>query len=390
MLNIALFGPPGAGKGTQSKKLVEKYNLTYISTGDILRQEIAEGTQLGLKAKSIIDQGGLVSDEIIVQIIERRILMDSETNGILFDGFPRTTVQAYILEGLLQNLNTSLSCMLSLEVPKEELMRRMLERSKISGRSDDTNEVIQRRLEEYENKTVPVIDFYREKRKYFPINGVGNMDEIFGRLTNTIDVTLEKQWMNVVLSGPPGAGKGTQGKYLANKYNLFYISTGSLLRREVRNKTEIGKFVEPFMELGEIVPDEIAIKLIEQEIKMHPNVNGFIFKGFPRTIVQAYILDGLLKRMVGSPVSHAIELELPTLESIKRLDTRGRTDRGRSYDVTAELIVNRLEEYEEKTAKVTEFYERQNILTKVSGKGGETEVSERLSHAVEKALRLVR
>jgi len=117
MLNIALFGPPGAGKGTQSKKLLEKCNLTYISTGDLLRVEIEEGSDLGKKAKDIINKGGLVSDEMIVQLIEKRITMNTNTRGILFDGFPRTVVQAYILDGLLLKLNTSLHMMLSLDVP---------------------------------------------------------------------------------------------------------------------------------------------------------------------------------------------------------------------------------------------------------------------------------
>ena len=121
MLNIALFGPPGAGKGTQSQWLVKKYNLTYISTGEILREEIAAGTKLGILAKDIIEKGGLVSDEIIVQIIESKIQKNPNANGFLFDGFPRTTVQCYILEGLLIKLNTSLTCMLSLEVPEDEV-----------------------------------------------------------------------------------------------------------------------------------------------------------------------------------------------------------------------------------------------------------------------------
>jgi len=220
MLNIALFGPPGAGKGTQSKMLLEKYNLTYISTGDMLRQEISEGTKLGLQAKSVIERGGLVSDEIIVQLIEKRIVENTNSNGILFDGFPRTTVQAYILDGLMLRLKTSLTCMVSLEVPEDELVRRMMERSKISGRSDDTEEVIQFRLKEYENKTKPAI------------SGTGEIQDIFSSITNVIQQTLRKTWINVVLYGPPGAGKGTQALKLAEKYNLVYISTGKMLRRE--------------------------------------------------------------------------------------------------------------------------------------------------------------
>ena len=163
MLNIALFGPPGAGKGTQSKKLTEKYRLAYISTGDILRNEISNNTKLGKQAKNIIERGELVSDEIIVQIIEGFIQANTEARGVLFDGFPRTYVQAYILEGMLQRLNSKLSCMISLEVPKDELRRRMLERAKTSGRADDTAKVIENRLKEYDEKTAPVAKYYKER-----------------------------------------------------------------------------------------------------------------------------------------------------------------------------------------------------------------------------------
>ena len=187
MKNLILFGPPGAGKGTQSKSLLEKYNLTYIATGDILRQEILEGTPLGMEAKDIIDKGGLASDEIIVQILENRIMANPDSNGILFDGFPRTVVQAYILEGLLLKMNTSLMCMLSLEVPEKELVHRMLERGKVSGRADDKEDVIKFRLQEYKNKTLPVAAFYSEKKKFFPINGVGKVEDVLKRLTKAVE-----------------------------------------------------------------------------------------------------------------------------------------------------------------------------------------------------------
>ncbi|HHN47824.1 MAG TPA: adenylate kinase [Bacteroidales bacterium] len=389
MLNIALFGPPGAGKGTQSKLLVEKYNLTYISTGDILRKEIAEKTPLGMQAKSIIEKGGLVSDEIIVQIIENRISKNPFSNGILFDGFPRTVVQAYILEGLLLKLGTSLTCMLSLEVPCDQLMQRMLKRAKVEGRSDDTREVIENRFREYDNKTIPVAEFYKEKQKYFPIDGVGSVDDVLQRLTQVIDETLQKVWFNLVISGPPGAGKGTQAKYLAEKYNLYYISTGSMLRKEIQANTLFGKRARPFLEKGEIVPDDIAIPLIEREIKDHQDVNGFIFKGFPRTIVQAYILDGLLRRL-NSTVSYSIDIQVPTLELIKRLSARSKTEMARSYDKTTELIVNRLEEHENKTVPVSEFYKKQGKHAVVDGMGSEEDVFGRLTEVVDYAFRSIR
>lgn len=385
MLNIALFGPPGAGKGTQSKMLIEKYNLTYISTGDMLRQEIAEGSKLGMQAKSVIEMGGLVSDEIIVQLIEKRIVDNTNTNGILFDGFPRTTVQAYILDGLMLRLKSSLTCMLSLEVPREELVSRMMERAKTSGRSDDTEDVIQFRLKEYDDKTKPVADFYKAKGKYQAIKGTGNVTDIFNSLNEVIKQTLRKTWINVVLYGPPGSGKGTQALKLAEKYNLVYISTGKMLRYEVAAGTEIGKMVSPYMEKGEIVPDEIAITLIERRIQEHPDAKGFIFKGFPKTIVQAYILDGLLLKLNQS-VSIAIGMEISTLECFKRLSNRGKTDNKRPYDASMELIINRLDEFISRTKPVGDYYEKQRKFVSVNGHGSEDEIFERLADTMDKAL----
>ncbi len=389
MLNIALFGPPGAGKGTQSKKLIEKYNLTYISTGDILRQEIAEGSELGLQAKSIIEKGGLASDEIIVQIIEKKINMQEGTRGILFDGFPRTLVQAYILEGLLQKMNTSLSCMLSLEVPEDDLVTRLVERGKTSGRADDNMEVIKYRLQEYHDKTAVVANFYKEKQKFYPIDGVGNVDEVFDRLSSSINEVMKDKLFNIVLSGPPGVGKGTQGRLLANNYNLYYISTGELLRSEVENNTEIGQIAKPYLDRGEIVPDDIAIKLIEREIHENPNARGFIFKGFPRTLVQAYILDGLLQR-INSQVSIVIDLEAPTLELIKRLDARAKTGDARLYDKSTQLIIRRLEEFDKRTKLTLDYYSKQDKVIYLDGNKDREGIERELNEIISKSLEVVR
>lgn len=388
MLNIALFGPPGAGKGTQSKKLLEKYNLTYISTGDMLRSEIAEESELGLKAKNIIASGGLVNDELVVAMIEKKVQSNENTRGILFDGFPRTVVQAYILDGLLLKLNTSLDMMISLDVPDKELIDRLVLRAETSNRSDDTLDVIKVRLQEYENKTKPVANYYQDQNKYHKINGVGSLDDIFDNIVKHVEKNKSKEYTNIVLLGKPGVGKGTQGELLAKKHNLVYISTGKLLRKEIANDTEIGKIVEPYMQKGEIVPDEIPIKLIADQIKENTNANGFIFKGFPRTVIQAYILDGLLQR-VNMKVSNMIELKLNTLNAIKRLSKRGKNkDTARPYDVSTELIVNRLEQYSEKTEPVVTYYQKQKKYSKVNADGTEEEVFNKLSDEVEKTLRL--
>lgn len=390
MLNIALFGPPGAGKGTQSRLLVDKYNLAYISTGDILRKEIQENSEIGQQVKEIIKRGGLVSDEIIVQIIEKELRTNTEkVNGFLFDGFPRTTVQAYILEGLLLKMNTELHCMLSLDVPRENLIDRMTKRAEKENRPDDTEEVIKYRLEEYENKTKPVIKFYQEKGNFKPIQGVGSLEEVHNQLVSHIDKVLQKIWFNVVLLGPPGSGKGTQGNRLAEQFNLTYISTGSLLRKEIVKGTDMGKSAESYISKGDIVPDEIAIKIIEREIQKHPESRGFIFKGFPRTIVQAYILDGLLRKR-SSSLSLVIDLNVPTLESFRRLADRGKSGQGRVYDIDTETIIRRLENYEKRSEKVYGYYDKKHNIVKVDGIGNEEDVYKRLCNTIEKALKKAR
>ena len=389
MLNIALFGAPGAGKGTQSELLMKKHNLVYISTGDILRQEIREGTDLGHAAKSIIERGGLVPDEIIVQIIEKKILSNPDAPGFLFDGFPRTFVQAYILEGLLLKMHTSLTCLLFLDVPPEESLKRLLNRAKSSGRSDDTEDVIRNRLREYQQKTAPVAQYYKDQGLFFAVEGVGPVEEINGKLNRIIEEELRKVLFNVVLLGYPGAGRGTQARTLARKYNLVYLSTGEMLKEEIEKGSRVGQTVESICAKGDLVPDEIVIRLIEKHIRKNPEANGFIFKGFPRTLVQAYILDGLLRK-IHSSVSFTLDIQCPTLELIKRLDSRGKTDRRMSYDLETSTIVHRLEQHEKICLPVVDYYRRQGILTVIDGEGSPEEVWERIEQSAENAWRRAR
>ncbi len=187
MLNLVLFGPPGAGKGTQSENLINKYGLIHLSTGDILRSEISRGTELGRKAKEVMDRGELVSDEIVIGMIESKLDENTNAKGFIFDGFPRTAAQAVALDDLLQKKGTGISAMLALEVEDEELVKRLLLRGKDSGRADDRDEsVIRRRIEEYNNKTLPLKKYYSEQGKFHSINGIGTIDEIFKSLVDRI------------------------------------------------------------------------------------------------------------------------------------------------------------------------------------------------------------
>lgn len=188
MLNIILFGPPGAGKGTQSVKLAEKYHLLHLSTGDVFRAEMKAGTPLGKEAKSLIDAGKLVPDEVTIGMVRNKVIENKDVAGIIFDGFPRTTAQADALADILQEINAAVNTMLSLEVPEEELVTRLLERGKESGRADDQNEeVIRGRLAVYEAETSVLKDYYAKQGKSKEIKGVGSIDEVFTRLTEAID-----------------------------------------------------------------------------------------------------------------------------------------------------------------------------------------------------------
>ena len=188
MLNIVLFGPPGAGKGTQSERLIHKYGLIHLSTGDIFRANIKGETELGKLAKSYMDQGSLVPDEVTINMLRTEVLKHPDANGFIFDGFPRTNAQAQALDTFLATLNSAISIMLALEVEEAELRTRLLLRGQNSGRPDDVNpEVIQKRIDVYNNETKPVKDFYQAQNKFVSIDGIGEIDEISNRLYTAID-----------------------------------------------------------------------------------------------------------------------------------------------------------------------------------------------------------
>ena len=188
MLNIVLFGPPGAGKGTQSQKLIDKYKLIHLSTGDILRAEIANATPLGMEAKKLMDQGMLVPDEVVIGMISNKLDANKNAPGFIFDGFPRTVAQAEALDKLLASKNETISGMISLEVNDEELLQRLLLRGKDSGRPDDANpEVINKRIKEYNDKTMPVASFYEKQGKLQGIYGIGGIDDIFDKICAVVD-----------------------------------------------------------------------------------------------------------------------------------------------------------------------------------------------------------
>lgn len=191
MFNLILFGPPGSGKGTQSDRLVEKYGLIHLSTGNLLREEIANKTPLGKEAKKFIDHGQLVPDEVVIGMVDSFFDKHKDANGFLFDGFPRTVAQAQALDKLLTLKKTDIAVVLALDVTESELINRLLNRGKTSGRSDDTDEiVIKKRFAVYTNETSPVADYYKKSRKFKAIQGEGSVDEINAALRQAIDKAM--------------------------------------------------------------------------------------------------------------------------------------------------------------------------------------------------------
>jgi len=191
MLNIVLFGPPGAGKGTQSERLIEKYNLVHLSTGDIFRANIKMESELGVLAKSYMNQGLLVPDSVTIEMLRSELIKKQEVSGFIFDGFPRTNAQAAALDEVLLTFKTSITMMAALEVEEEELKRRLLNRSTTSGRADDGDiSIIENRISVYNKETAPVKTFYQNQNKFISINGLGTIDEITTRLFSAIDTKL--------------------------------------------------------------------------------------------------------------------------------------------------------------------------------------------------------
>ena len=187
MLNIVIFGAPGSGKGTQSERIVEKYGINHISTGDVLRAEIKNGTELGKTAKGYIDQGQLIPDELMIDILASVFDSFKDSKGVIFDGFPRTIPQAEALKKMLAERGQDVSVMVDLDVPEEELMVRLIKHGKDSGRADDNEETIKKRLHVYHSQTAPLIDWYKNEKKYQHINGLGTMEGIFAEICEAVD-----------------------------------------------------------------------------------------------------------------------------------------------------------------------------------------------------------
>lgn len=195
MFNLVIFGPPGSGKGTQSEYIIKKYGLVHLSTGDLLRAEKNSGSELGNRIKALIDNGNLVPDSMVEEMVKKNVLRNRNAEGFIFDGFPRTTAQAAWLDNMLAEIGESVTLMLTLDVADDELRTRILERGKVSGRADDQDvNIINNRISVYHKQTQPVIQFYSEQGKYVAVNGIGSLNEVFGRICEAMDSVREVEF----------------------------------------------------------------------------------------------------------------------------------------------------------------------------------------------------
>lgn len=304
MLNIVLFGPPGAGKGTQSEKLIEKYGLVHLSTGDILRSEIARGTALGMEAKQIMDRGDLVSDEIVIGMIESKLDANPNANGFIFDGFPRTQAQAVALDDLLQKKGTAISAMLALEVDNEELVKRLLLRGKESGRPDDANEeIIRNRVNEYNNKTLPLKKYYSEQAKFHSINGIGSIESIFNQLTERITFVTAEIELTMLENDI---------EHLDLTINDFEVATE--ISDELKKDIEEVRSTEP-VKKAVVAPVKkiVAAKPVEKKVAATPIAKKAVVKPVTKKVVKKAVT-----KKVSKPVKKAVAKKIAPKKAVKK------------------------------------------------------------------------
>ena len=374
---VVLFGPPGAGKGTQAPKIAEELQIAHLSTGDMLRAAVAAKSEVGMRAKAAMESGALVTDEIVVGIIRDRIKEQDCGFGFMLDGFPRTMVQAQALDAMLASGGERVTGVVEFNVPDSALETRICGRwiHKKSGRSyhvsyppampqslkdsadktpsaatmkddetgealiqrkDDTKEALTKRLSQYHEMTIPILNHYGPKGVVFKVNANQQKQQVEADVRCIIPKFGGPQWRQIVmLFGPPGAGKGTQAPKISERLKLPHLSTGDMLRAAVAAKSPVGLRAKAAMESGNLVTDDIVVGIIRDRISEADCGFGFILDGFPRTVAQAQALDTMLADGLQETVTSVVEFNVPD----SALETRicGRwihKKSGRSYHAT--------------------------------------------------------
>lgn len=369
---LILFGPPGAGKGTHAPKIVARLGIPQLSTGDMLRAAVAEGTPTGQQAQEVMKSGGLVSDELVVNIIKDRIGLADCRKGFILDGFPRTVAQASMLDALLRQTGDKVRLVIELSIPDSVLTERICGRwiHKGSGRSyhvkfapptslkkgsvaspetmlddltheplmqraDDTEEALQKRLLGYHSETVPILAHYKQSSSgcVKKVDANQNSDDVWYKIEDEILPLMTSPRNIMMLFGKPGAGKGTHGPKISTMLCIPQLSTGDMLRAAVEAGTPVGKEAASVMKAGGLVSDELVVGIIKDRITEKDCRGGFVLDGFPRTLPQAKKLDALLAQN-GEKVNSVIVFSVPDAVLTERICGRWiHKSSGRSYHV---------------------------------------------------------
>merc|ERR1712142_695022 len=353
---IFVCGGPGSGKGTQCEKIVKKYGFKHLSSGDLLREEVASGSVRGERLNAMMQSGELVPLETVLQLVKDAMLKTGHTtNGYLIDGYPREVEQGIKFESMI----APCKAVLYFEVSDREMTSRLLNRGKTSGRIDDNAKTILKRLQTFHNATAPVTKYYGERRKLITINAERSPDEIFAEVEENVDRVILKDPKVLFIVGGPGSGKGTQCELLVEKYGFTHLSSGDLLRDAVASGSPIGKQMNALMQRGELVPMEMVLKLIKHAmIAKSLTSNGYLIDGYPRQVEQ-----GIMFEQDITPCKGVLYFEVSDEEMTRRLLIRGETS-GR-VDDNEETIKSRLVTFHEATSPVTSHYQKQNKLHKI-------------------------
>ncbi|RCN50637.1 adenylate kinase [Ancylostoma caninum] len=380
--NVPIFfivGGPGSGKGTQCERIVAKYGLSHLSSGDLLRDEVKSGSPRGAQLTKIMEAGELVPLEVVLDLIKEAMLKEvaKGSKGFLIDGYPREVKQGEQFENEIQEAKS----VIFFDVSEDILVERLLHRAKTSGRADDNMETIKKRLHTFTTATAPVVEYYEKKKKLIRIQAKGTIDEIFAEVSKHLDqlmghkLTVERKHIDLTplkkagvpiffIVGGPGSGKGTQCEKIVAKYGLSHLSSGDLLRDEVKSGSPRGAQLSKIMEAGELVPLEVVLDLIKEAMlkEVAKGSKGFLIDGYPREVKQGEQFEHEIqeaKSVIFFDVSDDILIE----RLLHRAKTSGRVDDN------METIKKRLHTFTTATAPVVDYYEKLKKLIRIKAQG---------------------